>query len=57
LKNIKHGFPVQAAEYATARGLQEHPAFKWWVKPTLKWKERIIKAVKTRYLKKTYKYG
>ena len=57
LKNIKHGFPVQAAEYATARGLQEHPAFKWWVKPTLKRKERIIKAVRTRYLKKTHKYG
>jgi hypothetical protein len=57
LKNIKHGFPVQAAEYAVAKGLQEHPAFNWWVKPTLKRKERIIKAVKTRYLKKTHKYG
>jgi hypothetical protein len=57
LKDLKHGFPVRAAEYALSRELQDLPAFSWWVKQTIKKKDRIIKAVRTRYLKKTHKFG
>jgi hypothetical protein len=54
LKDLKESYPVQVAEYAISRGLNE---FRWWVKDTLKHKDRIIKAIKSRYLKRTHKYG
>jgi hypothetical protein len=57
LKDFKHGFPIQTAEYAISRGLQDLPAFSWWVKQTNKRKNRIIKAVRMRYLKKAHKFG
>jgi len=57
LADMKHSFPVQVAEYAIANKLQEQPAFRWWVPDVIKRKTRMIKAVKTRYFKKTHKYG
>ena len=44
-------------EFALSHGLQEKIAFSWWVPHVLKRKNRIIKAIKTRYAKKTHKYG
>lgn len=57
LADMKHSFPVQVAEYAITNNLQEQPAFRWWVPDAIKRKTRMIKAIKTRYLKKTHKYG
>ena len=57
LSNMKDSFPVQVAEYAVAQKLQDIPAFAWRVPETLKRKQRMIKAIKTRYMKKTHKYG
>jgi hypothetical protein len=57
LKDMKESYPVQVAEFAVAQGLGDLPAFKWWIKDTLRRRDRIIKAVKTRYLKRTHKYG
>jgi hypothetical protein len=57
LRDLKHGFPVQTTEYAMSRGIHEEMAFRWWVKHTLKKKERILKAVRTCYLKRTHKFG
>jgi hypothetical protein len=57
LKVLKESFPVQVAEYVTSQGLQDLPAFRWWVKDTLRHSNRIIKAVKTRYLKQMPKYS
>jgi len=57
LADMKHSFPVQVAEYAMANKLQDSPAFRWWVPDVLKRKMRMIKAVKSRYMKKTHKYG
>ncbi len=57
LKDLKEAYPIQVAEFAVRQGLEELPAFRWWVKDTLKRRDRIIKAVKTRYLKRTHKYG
>ena len=31
--------------------------FKWWVKDVLRWKDRIISKVKTRYWSKAHKFG
>jgi hypothetical protein len=57
LKDLKEGYPLQVAEFALSQQLTELPVFSWWVKDMLKHKERIIKAVKTRYPKRTHIYG
>jgi len=57
LKDLKQSFPIQVAEFAVKQGLTEKPAFRWWVNDTLKRRDRMIKAVKIRYLKRTHKYG
>ncbi len=36
--------------------MQDQPAFRWWVADTLARRNRILKAVQTRYAKKTHKY-
>jgi len=57
LKDLKEAYPLQVAEFAVRHELQDLPAFRWWVKDTLKRRDRIIKAVKSRYIKRTHKYG
>jgi hypothetical protein len=57
LKDLKEAYPLQVAEFAVRHELQDLPAFRWWVKETLKHRDRMIKAVKSRYLKRTHKYG
>jgi Reverse transcriptase (RNA-dependent DNA polymerase) len=57
LKDMKESHPVETAEYAKARGLEKKPAFAWWVPYTLRKRDCIISAVKTRARKVTHKYG
>ena len=57
MKDVKEANPVELAEYALANGIDEEPAFKWWVHYTLKKRDRIIAKVKTKYWKTTHKYG
>ncbi len=57
LKDLKESFPVQVAQFAQVNNLQDLPAFRWWVPDNLKRCKRILKAVKTRYVKRTHKYG
>lgn len=57
LKDVKDSHPVLLAEYAVANKLVSEPAFNWWVPYTLKKRDRIIKAVKKRYYRKTEKFG
>jgi hypothetical protein len=57
LADLKESNPVETAEYAVTRGIEDEPAFGWWVNFTLKKRERIILAVKKRVLKKTHKFG
>jgi hypothetical protein len=57
LKDLKESFPVQVAELAVSQGIQDEPAFAWWVKETLSKKNRIVKAMKMRYAWKTQKFG
>ena len=57
LSLIKSSNPIQAAEYAVANQVAEDPRFSWWVRDTLRNRDRIIKRVKTRYEKRTHKHG
>jgi Reverse transcriptase (RNA-dependent DNA polymerase) len=57
LAALKESNPIETAEYAIANGLDKEPAFRWWVRKTLRTRDRIISKVKTRYWKKTHKYG
>jgi hypothetical protein len=57
LKELKESHPIQVAEYVTARGIANEPAFSWWVPYTLKKMKAIISAVKSRVKHTTHKYG
>lgn len=57
LKDLKESYPVQVAEYAKAAGIEEEPAFAWWVNEVIRRRNRIIKKVKSRYWKTTQKFG
>jgi hypothetical protein len=54
---MKEAYPVQMAEFAISHNIQDLPGFRWWVPATIKAQGRIIKAVHTRYEKKSHKYG
>jgi len=56
LSDLKESNPVDIAEYATARGISEVPAFAWWVPYTLSKRDVIISAVNSRVRKKSHKY-
>jgi hypothetical protein len=57
LADMKDAYMVQTAEYAVANKIASEPCFAWWVPHTLRKRERIIKKVKSRLLKKTHKFG
>lgn len=57
LADLKESHPVQVAEYAVANKLAEEAAFAWWVSDVLRKRDRIISKVKSRYWKRTHKYG
>ena len=42
LADMKESFPVEVAEYAVAREIDQGPAFVWWVPHILKKRNRII---------------
>ena len=47
---------MEVAEYAVAIGIEEEPAFKWYVPFTLNKRDKIIHAVNSRYHKRTHKF-
>ena len=57
LKDLKESHPVETAEYAKARGIADEPAFAWWVPYTMRKRDIILSAVKSRLRKTTHKYG
>ena len=57
LKDLKESHPLQVAEFAVARQIDNEPAFVWWVNYTLKKRKRIVKAMAKRYFRVTQKYG
>ena len=57
LKDVKESYPVQLAEYTILHKISDEPAFAWWVPYVIKKRERIISKVKSKYLKRTHKFG
>jgi hypothetical protein len=57
LKDLKESHPVELADYAKARGIDDEPAFKWWVPYTMRKRDVILSAVKARLRKTAHKYG
>ena len=57
LKLLKESNPVEVAEFVQASGVEDEPAFAWWVPYTLRKRDRIIAAVNSRVKKRTHKYG
>ena len=57
LKDIKNSYPVKLAEYAISNGIDDEPAFLWWVKYTMKKRTAILSKLKSKYWQRTHKYG
>ena len=57
LKVMKESNPVEVAEFSVARGINEEPAFAWWVPFTLRSRDRIIASVAAGVRQVTHKYG
>ena len=57
LSELKESHPVETAEFAKSRGIDDEPAFAWWVPHMLKKRNAIISAIKVRPRKTTHKYG
>jgi len=57
LKDMKEAYPTRVAEFAVSQGIQNLPGFRWWVPQALKQKNRIVNNIKSRFKKKTHKYG
>jgi hypothetical protein len=57
LKVLKESNPVQGGEYVISRGIQNEPAFAWWVPYAMQKRDVIVSAVKSRVKKTTHKYG
>ena len=47
---------MQVGEYVISRGIQNEPAFVWWVPYVMRKRDVIVSAVKSR-IKTTHKYG
>ena len=57
LRTLKETNPIEVAEYAVSRGINNEAAFHWWVPYTLREHDRIIAGVNVRVKKTTHKYG
>jgi hypothetical protein len=57
LKDMKHSYPVQVADYVQANNLAHEPAFAWWVPYVQKKRKAIISKIKSKYWQRTHKYG
>jgi hypothetical protein len=57
LKDMKHSYPVQVAEYAFANKIDDKPAFAWWVPHVIKKRDRVLAKLKSKYWQRTQKYG
>jgi hypothetical protein len=57
LKDMKESHPCKTTDFAKARGIDDEPAFAWWVPYTLRKRDIILSKVKARVRKTTHKYG
>ena len=57
LKDMKESHPVEVAEFAKAREIDDEPAFIWWCPYVLRKRDVILSKMKARIRKTTHKYG
>lgn len=57
LAELKESIPVDVAEFAVSKGIDDHPAFQWWVPYTLRKRDIIVSKVKARLKKSKVKFG
>jgi hypothetical protein len=57
LKDMKNSYPVQVAKYAKVNQIDEEPVFAWWIEHTLQKCDHILLKTKTKYWKRTHKFG
>ena len=60
LKDMKHSYPVQVAEYAISNRIVDEPAFScWWVHNTVKRRDCILMRIlsKVKSWQHTHKFG
>jgi hypothetical protein len=57
LKDMKHSYPVQVADYAIANKINDEPAFAWWVPNVFKKCDRILSKIKSKYWERTHKFS
>ena len=57
LKDVKESHPIEVSRFAVEKGIDDEPAFRWWVPHVIKKVKLIISAVSSRVAKKTHKFG
>ena len=57
LKDMKESFPIEVADYAKDNGIEEEPAFAWWVPHVRRKRNALIQKIKSKYWERTHKYG
>ena len=57
LREAKEANPIEVAEYAVSAGISDEPAFAWWVGYVLNKRNKIIKGINHRVVKKKLKFG
>jgi hypothetical protein len=57
LADLKESNPVEVAEYAVSKNLNDAPAFVWWFSYIIQKRTRIIAHVTKSYHKRTHKFG
>ncbi len=57
MNDVKNSFSIQLADYAVTHHLQNEQCFSWWVKNTLKKRDRIVSSIHMRYAKRIHKFG
>ena len=57
LKDLKESHTIEVSEFSRSRGIDEEPAFTWWVPYTMMKISVIISDIKKSISKMTHKYG
>ena len=57
LADMKESYPIETAEFAISRGIDNEPALAWWVQHTLQKRDAIVSALRRRMHQAKHKYG
>ena len=57
MKDLKSSNPVEIAEYALAKNIEDDTESKWWVKDVLLKLDQNISKVKEKYWRTAHKFG